>query len=54
VKACDNKTNVMQDAELEVAVLDTLTDTVLTACPFTPPVMCSRYVQILDRRGNMC
>ena len=36
---------------LQVAVLDTLTDTVLTACPFMPPDMCIRYVQILDRCG---
>lgn len=33
----------------QVAVLDTLTDTVLTSCPFTPLDMCIRYVQILDR-----
>jgi hypothetical protein len=34
-------------------VLDTLTDTVLTACPFMPPDMCIRYVQILDRCGYL-
>lgn len=37
------------DAALEVAVLETLTDGVLTACPFTPPEIAHRYVRILER-----
>ena len=38
-----------EDAALEVAVLEVLTDTVLTACPFTPLDVAHRYVNIIER-----
>ena len=32
-----------------MAVLEVLTDEVLSACPFTPPHLARRYVRILER-----
>ena len=44
------------DLELEVSVLDTLTDTVLTSCPYASEDMQRRLVLIVDRRaeGSCC
>jgi hypothetical protein len=39
------------DAELEVAVLDSLTDSVLTSCPHTPAPLRLWFIQIVDRWG---
>ncbi|BDA41918.1 Protein MON2 homolog [Coccomyxa sp. Obi] len=37
-----------RDADLEAAVLDTLTDSVLTACTCTPPDVVEQFVAIVD------
>ena len=40
-----------RDLELEISVLDTLTDTVLTSCPYASEGMQRRLVMIVDRRA---
>ena len=40
---------IARDLELEVSVLDTLTDTVLTSCPYASEDMQRRLVMIVDR-----
>lgn len=41
------------DLELEVSVLDTLTDTLLTSCPYASEDMQRRLVLVVDRRDRL-
>lgn len=47
--ADSNPEQAAKDSELEVSVLDTLTDSVLTSCPYASESMRKRLVQIVDR-----
>lgn len=52
--AADSKPEqAAKDLELEVSVLDTLTESVLTSCPYASESMRKRLVQIVDRCGKM-